>query len=754
MNSYDLLTKPIFKNTYEVQSNQYQSDYIPYKTGQNLSNNINQERLSQSPPIILCESGSLRNSGTHRHRYLFYPSISRLSPYMDDNNLSNLNMVNSPNGKINSNFDLEQEVNRLRDENRLISQSYQNRNNNELNNERNNFGTTRGNNRSGSVSYMKTKGKYQDLLDKSNDLMNSISNLVREEEGKIRGPLGYYNNRGNSNREYDEFIKLKQNLLSYNNNGNDNNDNNRRSHYNTNYDNNGRGYYNSNNDNNGRNYYNSNYDNNMTDAKYKSGTLGDRNHLEIDTRYNNNFNKNNTYNDNMNVYSGNNNENENYNDNQNIFLKNNNNNSKHFYNNMNNNPKRNINEDNNNYIQNRDYIDNNMYSENNTNNLRNNNNINSGNINNMNSKGYNSNSEIYSKNINKVNNEENKNNNELEGLNNNNKNIILKNDGRGTMPISLGSNFTLNKNNDSLNLNNLANTDTNIHIRNQDNPNYDSNVIGKSANLNSKTNDIFNNNNTNNNNNNIDVLRNPKQKKENLKDFDNIENSDKTIPLVDNNNHNNYDNNGEDENKNNIKIVLVDENDKEILSEERKPFIGEEIKNKQIEGNRIIVITKDGEQLVLKPLKNFEGEILSDDKGNVILGAGSNYYYDKNGDLIISSDKTLTEGDKVIPVKLKEVKFNPNDTLFKTKFKISYIQDLDNNNPNSNNFKNDNFMGSNGDMNNQGRFGYYSVGIGGGGNSTGYRRKNLSKNKYKMFPKGDGDAKPPIIKKKRRKFKK
>jgi len=52
---------------------------------------------------------------------------------MDDNNLSNLNMVNSPNRRINSNFDLEQEVNRLRDENRLISQSYQNRNNNELN---------------------------------------------------------------------------------------------------------------------------------------------------------------------------------------------------------------------------------------------------------------------------------------------------------------------------------------------------------------------------------------------------------------------------------------------------------------------------------------------------------------------------------------------------------------------------------------------------------------------------------------------
>ena len=63
-------------------------------------------------------------------------------------------------------------------------------------------------------------------------------------------------------------------------------------------------------------------------------------------------------------------------------------------------------------------------------------------------------------------------------------------------------------------------------------------------------------------------------------------------------------------------------------------------------------------------------------------------------------------------------------------------------------------MGSNGDMNNQGRLGYYSIGVGGGGNSTGYRRKNLSKTKYKMFPKGDGDAKPPIIKKKRRKFKK
>ncbi len=79
MNSLDLLVNSSGRNTYEVESKNKNSGFIPYNSEQDMSNMTNQERISQSPPIILCETSDSRNPRSHTHRYLFYPSISRLS---------------------------------------------------------------------------------------------------------------------------------------------------------------------------------------------------------------------------------------------------------------------------------------------------------------------------------------------------------------------------------------------------------------------------------------------------------------------------------------------------------------------------------------------------------------------------------------------------------------------------------------------------------------------------------------------------
>ena len=231
MTSYNT-SKPFQKNTYQVETNKYKSYNIPYNTEEEISHRTFQERESHSPPIILCETGDIRNSRTHRHRYLFYPSISRLSPYSDGNTFQTFNNMNNreESKKMNSNFDLEQEINNLRDQNRLIKEEYLKRNNgfNEEG-EGNNSGQNKNNikNRAESANYNRKKGKYQDLLDKSNDLMNSINDLIKEEEGKKRGPLGYYNTnirnyKNTRDNEFDEFVNRQKNLFNTENNGNKN----------------------------------------------------------------------------------------------------------------------------------------------------------------------------------------------------------------------------------------------------------------------------------------------------------------------------------------------------------------------------------------------------------------------------------------------------------------------------------------------------------------------------------------------------
>ena len=114
MTSLNYLTNQSYKNTYELESKPYNSGYIPYNTQQNISARSIHDRLSKSPPIILCQTSDLRNSRTHTHRYLFYPSISQLSPYSDNNNLSLYNITNQSNRRINGNLDLEKEINKLK----------------------------------------------------------------------------------------------------------------------------------------------------------------------------------------------------------------------------------------------------------------------------------------------------------------------------------------------------------------------------------------------------------------------------------------------------------------------------------------------------------------------------------------------------------------------------------------------------------------------------------------------------------------
>ena len=203
------------KNTYQLESRPYGSDNL-FNLKKDLSSSPIQERSSQSP-IILCEIGNNRNPRSHTHRYLFYPSASRLSPYSDNNNISNFNISSQSYRGLNNNLNLEQELNRLRDENRLIKEEYQKRYNEYF--DGNNNYSNRPSSRSGNNNYQKGYPKNEPFRRNKtdNDLM---TNLMNEEERKIRGPLGYYNYK--ENEEYNRIGNSQKNL--YNNNNNNPND--------------------------------------------------------------------------------------------------------------------------------------------------------------------------------------------------------------------------------------------------------------------------------------------------------------------------------------------------------------------------------------------------------------------------------------------------------------------------------------------------------------------------------------------------
>ena len=221
------------------------------------------------------------------------------------------------------------------------------------------------------------------------------------------------------------------------------------------------------------------------------------------------------------------------------------------------------------------------------------------------------------------------------------------------------NNYILDKNLDSKinnNTNNFSNHDNHLNINNQD-KHYKSGTQDKYSQeyINSnllKNNNLYKNNFDNNNCNNL--------YQQNYEDNPtNIDNNE--------NNNNNYEINKfsdiNEERKGEKIDILVDENNKEILSEELKNFIGEEIQEKEIEGKKVLVITKGGEKINLDILRNYEGYIIIDGKGDALLGKNSKFFIDKNSELIVSSDKKLLEGDKYIPAKIKMIKstnLNPN----------------------------------------------------------------------------------------------
>ena len=849
MDAY-IFSQPKLKNTYELETQQYKTNnilYNPYNSNEEFTGRSAQERLSLSPPIILCEASDFRNSRTHRHRYLFYPSASRLSPYPDLHTYSNFKIVtgnDQTKADKNTNFDLDKEIDKLKERHRQIKEEYSKRQN-ELND--NKYENNKSSNRPESVNYNATRGKYKDLLDKSNDLKNSIENLIKEEEGKRRGPLGYYNDRNirncrdNRDNEYDEFINRQNNLFNTTNslkNWNINNENNDRDNkYNTQFNKNSNNNYNPNNNdynneqfksgtlrdrggsesnyfNKNKNYTTSNNNNNNLNSKsnnfnneednnnanlpkkyisYKEEDYNDnqykypkgsnlinndedyKDNKDIYSKMGNKSNKDEDYNDNKDIYSKNkdgdyndrkdiysksknrinneedyndrkgiyskekneNNNEENYNDHKDIYSKTNNldyNDNNDIFSNKNNfRTYNNLDSNNNtqkNYINKNDInsksknlnneLDN--YSSYNNNNniiyssdINNNNEINMEN-NKTNSKGYNNNQNI----SNRINNDE-----DQKLLNNGNKiNITGKQnkkgldiiDGIATLPetMVMGNRFVMNKNTDS-----LMNNNNNYFSKSQGN------------------NDINNSSNQGNYNS-SNVLRNKNNQNEN--DFNNKNRNNNYMNIMDSANTDNIiSNNGEGSGKL-TKLVLADENNFEFLSEDRKPFVGEEIQDKKvIDGNNILVITKGGESVVPNVLKNYEGEILGDKNGNAIMGRGNIYYYENNGELVISTNKKLLEGDKVVPVIVKRVKFNP--SIMSGTLNSNGDNNFANSIPLTNSYGINQIRGNiNGD----------NSGLG----TSQMRRRHLNKNRMKMFPKGDGDAKPPIIKKRKRKIRK
>ena len=845
MNNLNSVTNNSFKNTYEVASKKYSSDYIPYNSEEDFSNKEMQERLSKSPPIIICQIGDRDNPRTHRHHYLFYPSASRLSPYSENSSISNFNIVSQSNNRgLNNNFDLEKEINKLRDENRLIKEEYQRRMND--NNMNNNY---REKVPEGNINYIKNKGQYLNMVNNNN---NDNNPRMNEEEKMERRPSANYNNR---DQEYDRFVNNQKNLFqtdtdinnmnrnandgnnyylsyggnnynnrpnlekfnnrnnqetgmgpgNYNNTNNPNRDfnlsgngpnnrnntfnqntgyNDRNSIYsrqnNTNFENNNfsnsqgnnRGYNNRNNDNysnnrdnnydnysNNRNNNTDNFSNNRNnyDNNIRKG-YNDKN--DIYSRQNNNINNetgfrdnnNNTYNNrgNNQGYYDRNNVNQNYGNNnytsgdftRNNYQNNNNNNNednRSSNNYMNNNRSSSYDNNNNRRTNYDNNVNNKMYSNNNQNdNYNDNNTINRNNIN----SGYRYDKENNFSNDRNVALDFNKNNFSLgnnmvnDNRTDNNTRKDLENEGfervRGnsTMPIpnNLGINFSLKNSTDPLIKENInfGKIDNNFNLGNEnDDNNYYSSNSGSNPN-----NNVINSNTNDKNTTKKKILSHPNQKEgNNDMDQNNLEDKNNDIDI-----------DGDEEGE----LALADKDNINIISEQGKPFKGEHVLEIVKSGeDQTVIKGKDGKTLILTVLKNDKGEIITDELGNPLLGIDSIYYIDKNGKPITSSNKSILEGKKVVPVFVK--KNNPYD-LFGTTVKTFVGFNSANDLPNANKTYGSNI---NGDTNSQ-TFGYRTVGYGGAGYSEWERRTGIKK-KNRFLSRGDGDAKAPIKKKRRKK---
>ena len=172
----------LYHTTYEYESNLLNPLLSPYNQPKNHLFKISQERLSNSPPIILCETGGSRNNKTHRHRYLFYPSASRLSPFTDNNFIGDVNIIkNYPRGENNK----EREIS---NKNNLINKNETALNQNE-----------------------KSPEKYQAMYDKSFQLVKRISELVPEDNIKVKGNPEYYLEK---DKDYMNIIDKEINTLT------------------------------------------------------------------------------------------------------------------------------------------------------------------------------------------------------------------------------------------------------------------------------------------------------------------------------------------------------------------------------------------------------------------------------------------------------------------------------------------------------------------------------------------------------------
>ena len=162
MNTYN---PEFYRKTYEYEANPLSHEFPPYNSIKDPSYKTSQEKFSNSPPIILCETGDSRNNKTHKHRYLFYPSASRLSPFTDNNNnyLNNYNIIK----------------NTLRDANNLSG---------DIGNKKNLINK----NETSLNQNEKSPEKYQAMYDKSFQLVKRISELVPGENIKLKGNSDYY----------------------------------------------------------------------------------------------------------------------------------------------------------------------------------------------------------------------------------------------------------------------------------------------------------------------------------------------------------------------------------------------------------------------------------------------------------------------------------------------------------------------------------------------------------------------------------
>ena len=850
MNSLNPIANNTFKNTYDVTSKQYSSDYIPYNSEQDLSSKDMQERLSKSPPIIICQIGDRENPRTHRHHYLFYPSATRLSPYSENNSISNFNIVNQSNSRgLSNNFDLEKEVNKLRDENRLIKEEYQRRMNDNNMNSNNREKVPEGN-----INYIKNKGEYLNLIKNDNNRRNN------EEEKMERGPSGNYNNK---DQEYDRFVNNQKNLFktdtdnnninrntddgnnyylsyggnnynnrpnlgtldnrnnpetgmgsgNYNNtnrgfNFNENGPNNRSNNFNpntvyndrnsiysrqnnTNFENNNfnnsqgnnRGYNNRNNNNdtysNNRNNNNDTYSNNRNNNNDNYSNNRNNNYDNYSNNRNiNNDNYSNNRNNNNDTYSNNRNNNydnnnmKSYHDKNDIYIRQNNNtnnetgfrdNNNNTYNNRENDQGYyDRNNDNQNYRNNNytsgdftrnEYQNNNNQDSRNPSNYVNNNRINPNEENNNRRTNYdnnNSNNKMYSNSNPNENNPntrkkviragygDDKGNNFQEDekdkiRTDNNTRKDFENDGfergRGnsTMPIpnNLGIDYSLKNATDPIINSKISfgRTDNNFNLDNEDNNNYYSSNSKSNPNNNIINNNTKDNNNDNTNTNN-NMLRNQ---------FQNSGNNDMEQNNRENKNNNEIEANGEDE------LVLVDKNNKKIISDGQKQFKGEQAQEVNLEGDQTIVKTKDGRTIKLEILRNIEGEIIGDEYGNPLLGKDNIYFIDRNGNPIVLLRKM--EGDRVVPVIVKKIPYDPFSLTTQTLYGFNSANDL----PNVHRTFGSNITG----VSNNKNFGYETVGLG-----TGYselKKRTVSKNRTRLLNRGDGDAKAPIKKKRRKK---